>query len=89
MSKADLIECLCFAGLRLLAFALALAGLLQLVFALLDAWYHFDPNYLGAFFSARLLRPLLILLWGLILYPLAPSLARFMARPARSRESAS
>lgn len=80
MDKADLIESFCFAGLRLLAFSLVLAGALRLLFAVLDVWYRFDPNYLGAFLGAHFLRPAILLLVGLVLYPSTPALARRMAK---------
>jgi hypothetical protein len=80
MNKREFTECLVFAGLRLLAVALLLAGGLGSLFALADAWYRFDPNYLGDFLRATLLRPGAILLTGVILFLGARRCAARMAR---------
>ena len=79
MNKKDWAESFLFAGFRILAVACLLGGLLGLVFQLIEAWYRFDPNYLGAFLAATILRPLLVMLAGLALYLLAPRMAHRMA----------
>ena len=87
MDRIEWTEVLCFAGLRLLGFAMLLFGGLQLLFALLDVWYRFDPSYFGAFFSAHLLRPLAVLAAGAVVYLFSPPLACRMARKIRNSGS--
>jgi hypothetical protein len=81
MNRRELTESLLFAGLRLLAVGLLLAGALGLAFELGDAWYRFDPNYLGDFLMATVYRPTLVLGAGIILFFLARRLARACASP--------
>jgi hypothetical protein len=73
-----------FAGVRLIAIALLLTGLLGLVFSLSESWYHFDPNYLRAFLLATCFRPAVFGLTGWTLYLLAKPLASIAARPLRT-----
>ena len=79
MNKKDLVEGLLFAGLRTLSTGCILAGLLGIALQLLDSWYRFDPNYLGAFLAETVIRPLVLAGGGLLLHLLAPVLARSMA----------
>lgn len=81
MNRKDLLECLLYAGLRLLGICLLLGGGLGLLVQLAESWYRFDPNYLGAFLLASFLRPGLLLLAGLLLSVGAAPLARRLARP--------
>lgn len=83
MNKIEWTEALCFAGLRLMAVAMLLFGGLQFLFAVMDVWYRFDPNYFGAFFSTHLLRPLIVLLAGGLLYGLSARIAGGMVRSLR------
>lgn len=76
MNRQDLLDCLLFAGLRLMAFALVLFGGLELFFQLVDSWYRFDPNYLGAFLLQTIFRPLVLALAGFLLYAMAGPLSR-------------
>lgn len=80
MKKRDLLDCLLFAGLRLIAVVLLLFGMLALIVQLMESWYRFDPNYLGTFLMDALFRPVLYLLSGTILYRIAPRLAQLMSR---------
>jgi hypothetical protein len=80
MNKNELIDGLLFAGLRLLAVVLFLIGGLQLVFALADAWYRFDPNYLGSFFFSTVFRPAVLLVAGTILYLFTGPICRCLAK---------
>ena len=85
MNKQDWVECLLFSGLKILATTCVLIGLLGLFFELVETWDRFDPNYLGAFLAATVLRPLLVLLAGVFLSLISGKLARrAAARFARS-----
>jgi hypothetical protein len=79
MDKRDYLECLLFAGLRLIAIGLMLIGGFGLVFQIVESWYRFDPNYLGAFLLGSVFRPALIAVAGLILFKASASMARGMA----------
>jgi hypothetical protein len=79
MNRRELLDCLLFAGLRLMAVALLIAGGLELFFQLVESWYRFDPNYLGAFLFQTVFRPTGLLLAGLALYFLAGPLSRKIA----------
>ncbi|MEX0320773.1 MAG: hypothetical protein AB3N63_01300 [Puniceicoccaceae bacterium] len=79
MDKKDMVESLLFAGFRVMALLLMLTGLLGLVFQLLEAWDQFDPNYLGSFVTAILLRPIILILTGLVLHFSSGLMARLMA----------
>lgn len=79
MTKRDWVEGLLFAGFRLIAALLLLAGGLALVVQLVDSWYQFDPNYFGGFFLGVLFRPLLALATGALLHLLAGRVAACMA----------
>lgn len=87
MSKHEWIEALVFSGLRLIAVTCLLGGLLNATFGLVDSWHRFDPNYLGTFFSSTILRPLLLLISGCVLYSLAGPWARRMSRQRPGRPS--
>ena len=79
MDKRDYLECLLFAGLRLIAVGLLLAGGLGLIFQLVESWYRFDPNYLGSFLLGTVFRPAVIGFVGLVLWKASARLARCMA----------
>lgn len=87
MNKQELIESLLYAGFRLMAVALLIIGGLGLLFQLADAWYRFDPSYLGAFLLETVFRSGMLILAGVLLYALSLPLARRMARPFRPPES--
>jgi len=78
-TRKDWVEGILFAGFRLMAVALLLTGLLGMAFQLLDSWYRFDPNYLGAYFAEILLRPFILCMTGGILYLLSRWMAHRMA----------
>jgi hypothetical protein len=79
MDKREFTECLLYAGLRLMAIGLLLAGGFGLIFQLVESWYRFDPNYLGAFLMGTIFRPALITLVGLVLLKASTGMARRMA----------
>jgi hypothetical protein len=79
MDKRDFTESLLFAGLRLIAVVLLLVAGFGLIFQLMESWYRFDPNYLGAFLLGTVFRPVVLGLIGFILFKCAPALARRMA----------
>ncbi len=81
MDKKEMVESLLFAGFRITALVLMLVGFFALVFQLLEAWDQFDPNYLGSFVNANLLRPIILVLVGLLLH----FCSGFMARRAAAR----
>jgi chromate transport protein ChrA len=82
MNRRELLDCLLFAGLRLMAVALLIAGGLELFFQLIESWYRFDPNYLAAFLFQTVFRPVVLILAGLVLYLLAAPLSRKLGRGA-------
>ncbi len=85
MNKQELVEAVLFAGLRVAACALGAVNAGALVARLLDAWYRFDPNYLGAFLLSTVLRPVVMLAVAAVLYAVAgPVARRSAARFARS-----
>ena len=79
MNTKDWVEGLLFAGFRLMAAGCVLLGGLSVLFQLLDAWHRFDPNYLGAFIAGTLLRPIVLIVTGIILHLLSGKLAHRMA----------
>lgn len=87
MNKHELTEALLFSGLRLMAVALFLVGGIQLVFQLAEAWYRFDPNYLGDFLFSTVFRPVVLLLVAAALCLSARWMSRRMANPLRDKES--
>ena len=87
MKKHELIECLLFSGLRLMAVALFLVGGLQLVFQIAGAWYRFDPNYLGDYLYSTVFRPAALLIVAVALFAAAGRFAQWMSRPFRKEES--
>ena len=87
MDKKDMVESLLFSGFRTLALVLMLTGILGLVFQLMEAWDQFDPNYLGSFITAILLRPLILIITGTVLHFCSGFMARRMA--ARFNQSGS
>ncbi|MGC9450310.1 MAG: hypothetical protein ACP5I4_02590 [Oceanipulchritudo sp.] len=80
MNKKDWVEGILFGGFRLMGAACMLTGLLGVVFQLIDAWYRFDPNYLGNFIAATVLKPLILVAAGLLLHAFSGRLSRRMAR---------
>lgn len=84
MNKNDWIEGLLFAGCRLIGIALIVAGLLGLVFQLMDSWSAFDPSYLWEFLASTILRPLIVIITGLMLLALSGRVARLLS-PHHSR----
>ena len=87
MNKHELIESLLFSGLRLMAVAFILIGGIQLVFQLAEAWYRFDPNYLGEFLFATVFRPVVLILVGFALCLSSRWIARRMANPFSQQAS--
>jgi hypothetical protein len=79
MNKKDWVEGLLFAGFRLMSSTCILLGGLGIIFQLLDAWHRFDPSYLGAFLAGTVMRPVILLLAGVILHLSAGKLAHRMA----------
>ena len=79
MNKKDWVEGLLFAGFRIMSAGCMLLGSLGTIFQLLETWSRFDPNYLGAFIASTLLRPVIVLLAGILLHLLSAKLARRMA----------
>lgn len=86
MNKHELTECLLFAGLRLIATALFLIGGIQLVFQIAEAWYRFDPNYLGEYLFSTVFRPVVILLLATALCLSSRWMSRRMAKPFSKNE---
>ena len=80
MNKNDWIEALLFAGCRLIGIVMIVAGLLGLVFQLMDSWSAFDPSYLWEFLASTILRPTLVIIAGLMLLALAGRVARYLSR---------
>ncbi|NDV63308.1 hypothetical protein G0Q06_12655 [Puniceicoccales bacterium CK1056] len=87
MNKHELIESLLFAGLRLMAVVLFLTGGLQLVFQIAEAWYRFDPNYLGEFLFSTIFRPVVVILVAAALCLSAGWMSRTMAKPFSKKGS--
>ena len=79
MNKKDWIEGLLFAGFRFLAVVLIVFGFLGLVFQLLESWQSFDPSYLSHFLASTVLRPVIVILTGLVLMTISSRLAHSMA----------
>ena len=79
MNKKDWTESLLFAGFRLMAATCMLLGGLGIIFQLMEAWDRFDPNYLGAFLAGTLLRPLVLIVAGVLLHMTSGKLAHRMA----------
>lgn len=72
MSDASLARCL----LRVAAVVMFVVGLLQLTASLLESIRDFDPSYAGYFFMTVFLRPFLLLVASILLWWMAPALAR-------------
>lgn len=64
--------------LRVAAFLGFWWGSYLLVANLLDSYRDFDPSYLAYFFALVILRPVLLLIWSVLLWLLAPVVARFV-----------
>ena len=79
MNKKDWIEGLLFAGFRLLAVTLIIIGLIGAVLQLLNSWYAFDPSYWGEFLASTVLRPLILIMVGLLLMAISGKMAKSMA----------
>jgi len=81
MNKKDWIEGFLFAGMRILAVAMIVVGLLGLVFQLLDSWSAFDPSYLADFLASTVLKPMIVIAAGLVLLAVSGRLAKSLAGP--------
>ena len=68
-----------FAGLRILAVTMVVFGLLGLVFQLLNSWSAFDPSYLAEFLASTVLKPLIVIITGLVLLVISGRLAKSLA----------
>lgn len=80
MNKKDWTEALLFAGLRIMAIMLIIAGSLGLLFQLVESWSAFDPSYLRQFFTSTVLRPLIVVITGVCLLGISGRLSRMLAR---------
>lgn len=81
MNSYTLTHSILFAGLRITGILLAFAGLLNALLLLAEGWFLFDPNYIGHFLLSMLLRPILLVLAGTILYLAASRIATIAAKP--------
>jgi len=82
MNKADWIEAIVVAGLRTVAVTAWFVAAYAVVIHLAESLYQFDPNYLATFLFYRLLRPVLLVVLGALLWFFAPRFGR-IAVPAQ------
>ena len=83
MNRKDWTEALLFSGFRMMAVFLVIIGTLGLLFQLLESWSAFDPSYFRQFISSTVLRPLIVILTGLLLLIFSGRLSRLLARGGR------
>ncbi len=68
-------------GVRLLGLLMAAAGFWQLAGNVLETWRDFDPSYAGYYFSSQLMRPLLGVGLGLLLWVFSRRIGGRIGRP--------
>jgi len=67
-------------GVRLIALLFVSGGVLLLLGNVLETAWDFNPNYLGYYFATQLLRPLLTLLTGAVLYATSGKIAQAIGK---------
>jgi hypothetical protein len=77
-TRQSLARCL----LRVAAILFIALGLFQLLANNLESYRDFDPSYLGYYFMSVCLRPILLIIWGLLLGALSRRLAKWAGSPA-------
>ncbi len=68
-------------SVRFFGFVLVVLGFWQAVLSLLEGWMEFDPTYLGYFLRNQFLRPVVTMVFGLLLLRFGKLFGRWLTRP--------